>query len=99
MQNHGSARDLDVIAVQNRSVITKKLRRLLQLRHPFKIQLCDRLSVLRLLHVGDVEHPNGQSALPLIGTIGLNVRVADERFSFHASAFRTTNLKISPRGW
>ena len=99
MQNHGSARDLDVIAVQNRSVITKKLRRLLQLRHPFKIQLCDRLSVLRLLHVGDVEHRNGQSALTLIGTNGFNLRAANERFSFYASAVRTPNLKISPRGW
>ena len=40
----------------------KKVRRLLQRKFHFQIELCDRLGVLRLFHIGHVER-NGRSGL------------------------------------
>ena len=73
----------------NREV--KKLRRLLQGKRHFKIELCVRLSVSRLFDVGHVVQIDGVH-LRLLGTNGLHVKVKNKIFTAAGSACRQ-NLK------
>ena len=55
----------DTLVIINREF--KKLRRLLQRKRHIKVELCIRLSILRLFHVHDVDHvvQNRRTALSL----------------------------------
>ena len=65
----------------------KKLRRVLQRKGHIEIELCVKLIVLRLFHVGQVVR-NGRSVLSLVGTNGFHVKKENERFTAAGSRCR-----------
>ena len=58
----------------------KKLRRQLQRKRHIKIELCVKLSLLRLFHVDHVVQ-NRRSYFRLLGTNGFHVKTKSERFT------------------
>ena len=67
--------------------IIKKLRGLLQRKCHIKIELCVRLSVLRLFHVGHVVQ-NRRNDCRLLGTNGFHVKAENERLTAAGSRCR-----------
>ena len=70
----------------------KKLRRQLQGKRHIKIELCVKLSLLRLFHVYRVvQNRRSALSLSLLGTNGFHVKAKNERFT--AASSRRQNLK------